>query len=75
MSRRGLLSALDGDVLAVACEGGMERSDLRFVATIGLKDIVVIASGDSVLVIHKDRTQRVKEEVTRLKKNDRWDLL
>ena len=43
--------------------------------TIGLKDIVVIASGDSVLVIHKDGAQRVKEVVTRLRKNDRWDLL
>jgi hypothetical protein len=42
---------------------------------IGLKDIVVIASGNSVLVIHKDRAQRLKEVVTRLKKNDRRDLL
>tara|TARA_R110000803_G_scaffold39239_1_gene84605 strand:+ start:1783 stop:1938 length:156 start_codon:yes stop_codon:yes gene_type:complete len=51
-------------VLAIDCEGGMVGSDGLFVATIGLTDIVVIATGKSVFLLHKDGGQRVKGMVT-----------
>lgn len=68
-------TTLDGDVLAMDCAGGMVRSDGPFVATIGLNDVIVIANSTSVLVMHKDSAQRVKDVVRHLQKNGRQDLL
>jgi len=47
----------------------------RLVATIGLKDIIVIDTPDAVLVCHKDKTQEVKNLVEELKKQGREKYL
>ena len=39
----------------------------RLVATIGLKDIIVVDTPDAVLVCHKNKTQEVKGLVEELK--------
>ena len=41
----------------------------------GLKDIILIANGNSVLAIHKDNAQQVKDVVIYLRKNGRQELL
>lgn len=64
-----------GDVLRLGCEGGMVRSEGPFVAAVGLKDIVVVAAGDAVLVVHKDHAQQVKSVVETLKRSGRTELL
>lgn len=64
-----------GDVLRLACEGGMVRSEGPFVAAIGLTDIVIVATADAVLVTHKEHAQRVKSVVETLEKSGRTDLL
>ncbi|GGB83830.1 mannose-1-phosphate guanylyltransferase [Knoellia flava TL1] len=46
----------------------------RPVAVVGLEDVVVIDSGDAVLVTRLDRAQDVKKVVERLKEQGRTDL-
>jgi mannose-1-phosphate guanylyltransferase len=43
-------------------------SDERLVVTIGVKDLVVVDTGDVLLVCHKDEAQRVRDIVSVLKK-------
>lgn len=62
-----------GDVLAVDSEGCYLQSTSRLVATVGLKDHVVIETKDAVLVAPKDRVQDVKLLVNELKKQGRYE--
>lgn len=58
-----------GDVTAIGCVGSLLRSGTDGVELvgIGLKDMVVIAMDDAILVADRSRVQEVKEAVTRLK--------
>ena len=61
--------ATHGPVTLIDCEGSLIRSEseaLRVVG-IGLRDLVVVAMPDAVLVADRSRTQEVKEAVARLK--------
>lgn len=64
-----------GEVLRLSCEGGMVRTTGPQVVAIGLKDIVVVATPDAVLITHKDCDQEVKTVFKHLKQNGRDDLL
>lgn len=64
-------NALLGDVIAVDTRGSYVRSEHRLVATIGMEDVVVIETGDAVLVAQRDAVQDVKKVVTRLKAEGR----
>lgn len=62
---------LRGDVLAIATRGTLAISGSRMVACVGLADMVVVETPDAVLVAHKNCMQRVKDVVTRLKRDGR----
>jgi mannose-1-phosphate guanylyltransferase len=62
-------------VLALDCSNCLIESDGPFIAAIGLKDLVVIATGDSVLIMQRGEAQQVKTIVETLKKRGRRDLL
>jgi mannose-1-phosphate guanylyltransferase / mannose-6-phosphate isomerase len=62
-----------GDVLAVDTHGSYLHSTSRLVATVALKDHVVVETKDAVLVAPKDRVQDVKELVSKLKKDGRYE--
>lgn len=47
----------------------------RLVATIGLRDLVIVDTGDALLVCPRDRAQEVKDIVKRLDAEGRADLL
>ena len=47
----------------------------RLVAGIGLKDIVIVETADAVLVAHKDHSQKVKQVVDDLKREEREEAL
>lgn len=64
-------NAIQGDVLALESSGCYLRSQGRLVAAIGLKDLVVIATDDAVLVADKARDQEVKAVVEALKREGR----
>jgi mannose-1-phosphate guanylyltransferase / mannose-6-phosphate isomerase len=62
-----------GDVLTADSHGCYLQSTSRLVATVGLKDHVVVETKDAVLVAPKDRVQDVKELVNKLKKQGRYE--
>jgi mannose-1-phosphate guanylyltransferase/mannose-6-phosphate isomerase len=62
-----------GDVLTADSQGCYLQSTSRLVAAVGLKDHVVVETKDAVLVAPKDRVQDVKELVSQLKKQGRYE--
>ncbi len=60
-----------GDVLAHDTENSFIHAGSRMVATVGLKDLIVVETADAILVAAKDRVQDVKVIVNRLKKENR----
>jgi len=56
-----------GDVIAIGTENSYLRSDGPALATVGLKDIVLIATKDAVLAVSKEAAQDVKAMVDKLK--------
>ena len=62
-----------GDVVAVDSENCLLFSSSRLVATVGLKDHVVVETKDAVLVAPRERVQDVKLLVSRLKELGRGE--
>jgi len=56
-----------GDVVARDVEGSYIRSSGQLIATIGLKDMVIVATDDVIMVAPKGRSQDVKEIVNMLR--------
>ena len=66
-------NALTGDVLIHDCEGTFIQAESRLVAAVGLKDVIVVETKDSILVADKARSQDVKILVDRLKEDGRTE--
>jgi mannose-1-phosphate guanylyltransferase len=64
-----------GDAVAVDSSNCIVRSSGRFVAALGCKDIVIVDSGDALLVCPRERAQDVKKIVEELKARGRKELL
>lgn len=69
-----MFSKKEGDNIVVGCQhygvdtkGCLIHGTERLVATIGLKDIIVVDTPDVVLVCHKDKAQEVRKIVEQLK--------
>jgi mannose-1-phosphate guanylyltransferase/mannose-6-phosphate isomerase len=61
-------NAIQGDVLAIDSTNCLVRADEGFaVALVGVEDMVVISTRDSVLVVPRNRSQDVKKVVDELK--------
>src|SRR5271169_171838 len=60
-------NCLRGRAVAIDSANVLVRSEERLAAVIGLRDIVVIATADAVLVADRSRTDKVKALVERLK--------
>ena len=67
-------NAIAGDVLALGTKGCLIRSEGPLVAAIGIEDLIVTATRDSVLIVPRAQSQRVKEAVDALKAEgrDEW---
>lgn len=59
-------NALSPGTIAIDTCDTLLRSDGPFVAAIGVSDLLVIASGDAVLVMPRGQSQRVKEVIAAL---------
>jgi mannose/cellobiose epimerase-like protein (N-acyl-D-glucosamine 2-epimerase family) len=59
-------NALAGDVMAIGCQGTYLRSEGRLISAVGLKDMVVIATNDAVLVAPLVASQEVRKIVRNL---------
>jgi len=64
-------NVLLGDVIVHDSTGSYVHSDKRLTALVGVRDLVVIATDDAVLVADKSRAQDVKAIVDRLKADNR----
>ncbi|MEI7431939.1 MAG: mannose-1-phosphate guanylyltransferase/mannose-6-phosphate isomerase [Betaproteobacteria bacterium] len=64
-------NTVQGDVLAINTQNSVIYSDGRLVATVGVSDLVVVATKDAVLVADKFNAQAVKKVVEALKNNSR----
>ena len=62
------------DVIAVDSRGFVVPAGGRTVAVVGLDDVVVVDTGDAVLVTTYARAQEVKAVVDELRRRDRPDL-
>ena len=64
-----------GDVLVEDTKGCYVLSEDRLVAAIGVENLVIVETGDAVLVMDRDRNQEVKKIVEYLKGNDRPEAI
>lgn len=60
-----------GDVLAYDTANSYIRAESRLVATVGMKNTVIVETKDAVLVTHLDNVQDVKKIVQNIKSSDR----
>ncbi|WP_300621852.1 mannose-1-phosphate guanylyltransferase/mannose-6-phosphate isomerase [Dokdonella sp.] len=56
-----------GQAIVVESENCYIQSDTRMVAAVGVQDLVIVDTGDAVLVSHRERAQQVKLVVERLR--------
>lgn len=64
-----------GDVKNIDSKNCLVQSENQFVATIGVSDLVIIGTKDSILVAHKNRVQDVKSIVNHLECTGRSEHL
>lgn len=66
-------NALSGDVMAVDSTNSLVMAESALVATIGVRDLVVVQTKDAVLVADRDKAQDVKGIVARLRDSGRTE--
>lgn len=64
-------NVLRGDIFADDVQGSLIRAESRFVAALGLRDLIIVETKDAVLVAHKDHDQAVKKIVSDLQQKNR----
>lgn len=65
----------DGDHVVADCQNLTIRSDGPMISAVGVEDLIIVATGDAVLVARKDSAQDVRKIVDELKRRGREDLL
>lgn len=64
-------NTIDGDVLVHDCKSTFIQAESRLVAAVGLEDVIIIETKDSMLVASKDKSQDVKLLVDALNEQQR----
>jgi mannose-1-phosphate guanylyltransferase len=68
-------NSMVGDVFAFDTENSFVRSNGRMIATIGMKDVIVVDSDDALLVCHSGESQNVQKVVDYLRRKKITKLL
>lgn len=68
-------NVVEGDGLAVDSRGCLVRAGGRFVAAIGVEDLVIVDTPDALLVCPRAKAQDVKKVVEALERSGRRELL
>ena len=68
-------SIAKGDVLLLDSNGNIVYSDKRLVALVNVSNLVVVDTGDTLLIGDKGNMQRVKDVVEQLRQQGRTELL
>jgi mannose-1-phosphate guanylyltransferase/mannose-6-phosphate isomerase len=61
---------IQGKAVLVESSGCFVKSEERLVAAVGVENLVIVDTGDAVLVAHRDRAQDVREVVSQLSKRE-----
>ena len=64
-----------GDVITIDTNKSLIIGEKRLISTIGLEDCLIVETDDAVLVAKRGETQKVKEIVHKLKKDNRKEAL
>jgi mannose-1-phosphate guanylyltransferase len=69
-------NVISGDVISCKTNNSLIKSDDKLITTVGVNDLVVVATKDTVMVAHRDEVQDIKNIVRHLKKQkrDEWGL-
>jgi len=67
-------NVLQGDIFTEQVKNSYLRAESRVLAVVGVSDHIVVETSDAVLVAHKDKSQSVKEMVTRLQQQQRNEI-
>lgn len=62
------------DHLVIDCQNVLCVGEKRFVAALGLNDLVIVDTPDALLVCHKGQSQKIREVVDFLKKRKRKEV-
>ncbi|MCC6221852.1 MAG: mannose-1-phosphate guanylyltransferase [Deltaproteobacteria bacterium] len=68
-------NVIDGDAMLLNSRNSMILSNHRFVAGVGLDNIIIVEMGDAILVCNRNADQEVREVVEELSRRKREDLL
>lgn len=66
---------VQGDSLFIGSRGNIVSGAERTIALVGVEDLVIVDTGDTLLVGHKGQMQQVKQLVDELRNHGRTDLL
>jgi mannose-1-phosphate guanylyltransferase len=66
---------IKGDAVVIDSTGCVVQSAERLVAVVGLKDLVIIDTGDALLVVARESVQDVRKVVEELKQRGRADVM
>lgn len=64
-----------GETICIDTTGSIVYSDRKLITTIGVKDLIVVSTEDSVMVCPKDKAQDVKRIVEKLKHDNKNEYL
>ncbi len=64
-----------GNVIDVDTKNTLVIGNRRLISTIGLEDIIVVETDDAILIAKRGHTQKVKDIVNRLKKENRKEAV
>lgn len=64
-------NVVQGNALLVESSGSVVRGGKRLIAAVGLKDYVIVDSGDALLICPKDRTESIRRIVDELSRR-KW---
>jgi mannose-1-phosphate guanylyltransferase len=75
MQEKGMYK-LDGDTIEIESNNNfIFKKDKKYIATVGVENLVVIDTGDALLITKKDQTGKVGQVVDKLKEENRNELL
>jgi mannose-1-phosphate guanylyltransferase/mannose-6-phosphate isomerase len=75
VEKDGAGNIFKGNAIDIGSQNSTIYADKRIVATIGLKDMVVVDTPDATLITPKERVQEVRKIVETLKQNGREEYL
>jgi mannose-1-phosphate guanylyltransferase len=66
---------VQGDAVVIDSSHCVVRSNDRLIAAVGLKDVIIVDSGDALLIVSHKHVQDVRKVVAELKARGRGDLI